>query len=323
MTPSALGAASGPGEFAILFGAGVSVRWTGISRKEPAALGALIARNDSLVFSVLSGSPAGVVISRKFSLWDDQDTNNQRRCQLVAGRVGGQLLLYALAAQTEIVSYVAILEALVDRPALATGARIPAIFLSGNVGLLRNPSGHRLIVFSSTPNLEVAPGSPPAAFPMALDNALLDVSVPAAIFIDATTDASFNGAKGFALILFGYLLIELYLPDPYTRGFTPGQDRVLDIYGLLLAEIVWSKPSTVAMRLIDTGHAHPDGAANDGSRLELQSRMTSSSYPRRSPPCTRTFRRQRGSRLRKPSQNLRRLRRRRGRPLSRVLRRPF
>ncbi len=256
-TPTTLGTASGPGDFAIVFGAGISCHWPGIHRREPALIGSLIAQNNSLYFSVLSGSPPGVVVEQKFSLWDDQDTNNKRRCQLIAGRVGGQLLLYALIPHTEIVSYVAVLDALVDRPVLATGARIPAIFLSGTVGLVRNHSGHHLIVSSSTPDPEVPPGSPPAAFPMALDNALLDVSVPASIFINATTDAKFNAGEGLALILFGYLLIELYLPDPYTGGFTPGQDLTFDIYGYLLAEIGWTKPGKVAMRLIDLAHKHP------------------------------------------------------------------
>jgi hypothetical protein len=256
-TPSSLGAASGPGEFAILFGTGISCHWTGIHRREPALIGVLVAQNASLIFSVLSGSPPGVVIEQKFNLWDDQDTNNKRRCQLVAGRVAGQLLLYAQTPGTEIVSYVAVLDALVDRPVLATGARIPAVFLSGNVGLVRNHSGYHLIVTSSTPDPEVPPTAPPAAYPMALDNALLDVGVPQAIFIDAVTNADFNAREGTALILFSYLLIELYLPDPYTGGFTPGQDVVFDIYGSLLAEIGWTKPDKVKMRLIDTGHSHP------------------------------------------------------------------
>ncbi|HTA85295.1 MAG TPA: hypothetical protein VK729_03430 [Silvibacterium sp.] len=254
--PTTLGMASGPGYFAVVFGVGISCHWTDIARREPALIGSLIVQNNSLYFSVLSGSPPGLVIEQKFDLWDDQDTNNKRRCQLIAGRVAGQLLLYALAPHTEIVSYVAVLDALVDRPVLATGARIPAVFLSGNVGLVRNNSGHHLIVTSSTPDPEVLPNSPPAAFPMALDNALLDVGVPASIFINATTDAQFNAGEGLVLILFGYLLIELYLPDPYTGGYNTGQD-IFDIYGYLLAEIGWSKPSQVIMRLIDTAHKHP------------------------------------------------------------------
>ncbi|HZD47303.1 MAG TPA: hypothetical protein VE178_01040, partial [Silvibacterium sp.] len=256
-TPSTLGTASGPGDFAILFGAGISCRWKGITRNEPALIGALVAQNAGLLFSVLSGSPAGVVIEQKFNLWDDQGTNNKRRCQLIAGRVAGQQLTYALTAHSEIVTYVAVLDALVDRPILATGARIPAVFLSGTVSLIHNGANYRLLVFSDTPDPEVLPGSPPAAYPMALDNALLDVSVPLAIFIDAVTDANFGAGEGLALILFTYLLIELYLPDPYTGGFSSGQDQGFVVAGYLLAEIGWTKPDKAVMRLIDLAHPHP------------------------------------------------------------------
>ncbi len=258
--PTALGTAVGPGDFALLFGTGISCRWTGITRSESAALGSLVAQNSALILSVLSGSPTGVVIEQSFSLWDDQDTNNQRRCQLVTGRVAGQLLIYALTPTSEVIEYVAVLDAEVDRPMLATGLRVPAVFLSGIVAMVRTGANHRLYVYSATPDPEVPPGAPPAAYPLALDNALLDVSVPAAIYIYADMDATFSAAKeGLALILFGYLLIELYLPDPYTGGFQTGRgdNGGSVLYGYLLAEIGWATPDKVAMRLIDTAHTHP------------------------------------------------------------------
>src|ERR1019366_3302840 len=113
-TPSALGAASGAGYFGIVFGTGISCLWTGITRSESAALGGVIAQNDELILSVISGSAPGVLVEQKFQLWDDQDTSNQRRCQLVAGRWAGQPLTYALTAHAEVVEYGAVLDALVD-----------------------------------------------------------------------------------------------------------------------------------------------------------------------------------------------------------------
>ncbi len=255
--PSALGTALGPGDFGMVFGAGISCLWTGIARREHAAVGSIVARNAGMVFSALSGSPPGVVVEQKFALWDDQDTNNQRRCQLYAGRVAGQLLTYAMTPTSEIVEYVAVLDAEVDRPVLATGMRIPVVFLSGIVAMVRSGPSYHLYVYSATPDPEVPPGAPPAAYPLALDNALLDVSVPAAIYLYAKTDADFNSLDGVALILFGYLLIELYLPDPYTGGFQAGREQGTVLYGYLLAEIAWSKLDNVAMRLIDLAHTHP------------------------------------------------------------------
>ena len=81
--------------------------------------------------------------------------------------------------------------------------------------------------------------------------------MPAAIYLYAKTDADFNSLDGVALILFGYLLIELYLPDPYTGGFQYGRQQGSVLYGFLLAEIGWTKPDKVSMRLIDTAHTHP------------------------------------------------------------------
>ena len=261
-TPDALGAASGPGDFAVVLGAGIYYRWSGITRTEPAALGSVVANNAALIFSVISGSAPGVIVEQKFQLWDDQDTQNQRRCQLVTGRAVGQPLLYALAGNSEIIEYGAVLDALIDRPLLATGARVPVIFLEGLVALIRIGNKHFLFVYSATPDPETpTPTSPPAVYPMALDNALLDVSVPLAIFIAADTDASFNAGAGLLLTLFGYLIIELYLPDPYTGGFQFGRGRgdqnASVLYGFLLAEIGWRTPAKVVLRLLDTAHHHP------------------------------------------------------------------
>jgi hypothetical protein len=275
-TPATLGTASGSGDFAIVFGAGLSSQWTGLSRPESAAGGTLIAQNAALLLYLISGSAPGVYLEQKFQLWIDQDSTSQRRCQLLAARAAGQILSYALAGTEEILELGAVLDALVDRPLLASGARVPAIFQEGIVALLHNNAGYRLLAYSAAPAPEPAgPGGTPAAYPLALDNALLEVSEPLALLLSARTDAQFNATEGLFLLLFGYLLVELYLPDPYTGGLAPGlasgpgdqsptfgstaptQAGGSVTAGYLLADVSWTSPGSVSLRLADTAHTHP------------------------------------------------------------------
>ncbi|MGB7355949.1 MAG: hypothetical protein WBD06_19735 [Acidobacteriaceae bacterium] len=270
-TPATLGTAANSGDFAFVLGAGLSSQWTGLARSEPAAFGALIATNSSIVLYLFSGTAPGVQLNQSFQLWDDQDTNNTRRCQLIATRTAGQLLLYGLVGTEEVLELGASLAALVDRPLLATGARVPAAFLEGVVALIQNNSGHRLYAYSAAPASPPTLTGKPAVYPMALDNGLLDVSAPQALFVYARTDANFNSTEGLLYLLFAYLLVELYLPDPYTGGLqagvgqgspgtfatgqTPATESVL--YGFIIAEVVWPTIATAQLRISDTAHSHP------------------------------------------------------------------
>ncbi len=264
-TPLTLGTATGPGDFAIAFGAGLSAIWTGLTTPETEAGGFLIAQNNALLFTLLSGFPPGVLVEQEFGLWADQDSPTGRRCQLLCARQAGQLLTYALSGFEEILELGAILEAQVDRPLLANGARVPAVFVEGIVGLMRNSGGYRLLAYSAA----AVPEKVPKAFPMALDNALLEVGEPLALYIFAKTDANFNAINGHCYLLFAYLLAELYLPDPYTGGLAPGvsEDRPASfadptkgesvVAGFLLASLTWTAPDKATLRLSDTAHTHP------------------------------------------------------------------
>jgi len=264
-TPLTLGTAYGPGEFAIAFGPGVAAQWTGLSGPEAEAGGFLIADNTTVAIELISGSPAGVLVEQKFALWQDQDSLTGRSCELVAARQAGQTLIYALTGTEEILELGAILEAQVDRPLLASGARVPAVFVEGIVMLRHAGAINRLMAFSAAP----LPETVPQAFPMALDNALLEVSEPLALYVFANTDADFNAKNGLCYLLFAYLLAELYLPDPYTGGLAAGatEDAPASFAGtgqggsaaagFLLSSTNWTTPENVALRLSDTAHTHP------------------------------------------------------------------
>lgn len=263
--PATLGTTSGPGDFAIAFSHGLTCQWTGASRAESEAAGFLIAQNAALVLYLISGSPTGVLVKQDFGLWVDQNSPTQGRCELLTARQAGQPLIYALTGSEEILEYGAIFDALIDRPLLASGARLTTVFVEGIVALIRNNAGYRLYAYSAAPP-QVPQGT---AFPLALDNALLEVSEPLAIFIYARTDASFNSTDGDLLLLFGYLLVELYLPDPYTGDIAlyPGRGQPPSTFasgasgsvsaGYLIANVLWPSPGKPALRIFDTAHSHP------------------------------------------------------------------
>jgi hypothetical protein len=264
-TPLTLGTAFGSGEFAMAFGAGVAAQWTGLASPEAEAGGFLVADNTTVAIELISGSPVGVLVEQKFALWLDQDSLTGRSCELVAARQAGQVLTYALSGVDEILEIGAVLEAQVDRPVLASGARVPAVFVEGIVMLRKTAGGNRLMAFSAAP----VPETVPKAFPMALDNALLEVSEPLALYVFANTDADFNAKNGICYLLFAYLLAELYLPDPYTGGLAPGatEDTPASfgiagngesvVAAFLLSSATWTTPDNVALRLSDTAHTHP------------------------------------------------------------------
>ena len=260
-TPLTLGVAIDSGNFVVAFGSGISARWKGLLKAEPAALGAVVAQNNAILLFTLSGEAPDTVIEQVFDLWPDQDSTNKTPCKLIAGRVAGQQMMYARAGSLEIVELGAALGALLDRPVYATGARMPVLFAEAIVALIHTNAGYRLAVYSALP----APNT--TVFPLALDNAFLDVSVPVAIFLEAKTDADFNATSGFLFIAMGYLLVELYLPDPYTGSPVAGSDVRTDSpvkglaptagAGYLIGEVVWSPTLKPKLRLFDAAHTHP------------------------------------------------------------------
>src|SRR6185312_999763 len=263
-TPLTLGSAIDSGNFAVAFGPGISVRWKGLDANEPAAIGAAIAQNNAILIQTISGETAGTVVEQEFDLWPDQDSTSGTPCKLLATRAAGQQMLYARTGAIEILEYGAALTALLDRPVYANGARMPAIFSEALVALIHTNAGNRLAVYSALP------ANNTTVFPLALDNAFLDVSVPLAILLDALADADFNTTSGALFIAMGYLLVELFLPDPYTGAIATGRDFTLDAPagalapsngpGYLIGEVAWAPAVQPKLRLFDAAHTHPAAA---------------------------------------------------------------
>jgi hypothetical protein len=283
-TPATLGAASSSGSFAVGFDKGLFCSWPGATKPEAQAGGSLIAQNNSLVFAAICGSSKGVLLKQNFNLWTDQDSENGLPCRILTGRAAGQGLLYATAGSAEVLQLGAGLEAVVDRPLLATGARVPAVFLEAILSLVHTASANSLTIYSALPApITMGPNKTPVTYPLALDNAFLDVSQPAAILVIAKVDADFNVTEGLLFLVFIYRLVELFLPDPYAGALPslsdiPGAVSISPTAGVgsvgagaLAAEVIWTAPDKVALRLADMAHQHPAGPpATEASSIAVQ-----------------------------------------------------
>jgi hypothetical protein len=279
-TPLTLGSASGPGSFGCLIGPGLFSTWPGTATPEPAALGLLTAQNNSLLLYLASGAAPGVISQQSIQLWNDQDTNPTRRCQLVFSRQAGQILTYGLSAAQETLSLkTSTLNALIDRPVLATGARVPANFLNGTVDFISANGQFFVLAASMTPADQPSPTHKTPVFPLALDNALLDVQPPMALLAAAGTDPSFNPGSGSLLLLFDFALVELYLPDPYTGNVGPEVRGGLNLFsdGTLLAEVAWPSVTSAQLRLLDGGNTQaltPPGTEASSDAVALSATTT-------------------------------------------------
>ena len=140
------------------------------------------------------------------------------------------------------------------------------MFAEAVIALIHSNAGNSLAVYSALP----APDT--TVFPMALDNAFLDVTAPVAILLEAKTDTNFNAKEGFLFVAVGYLLVELYLPDPYTGAIAAQSDFTTNSpvkglaptagAGYLIGEVVWSPTLKPKLRLFDAAHTHPSVPPN-------------------------------------------------------------
>ena len=119
-------------------------------------------------------------------------------------------------------------------------------------------------------------------YPLALDNAFLDVSQPAALLVSVKMDSGFNVTDGLLLLVFRYRLVELFLPDPYTGAATPLAPSPVVVAaptagigsagaGALAAEVTWTTAAKVDLRLADMAHQHPAQApTTEASSVAVQ-----------------------------------------------------
>ena len=255
--PATLGNAASAGFFYLGLGAGLSAQWPGLSRPEPQSGGIALASTGQLMLWMAAGLAPAVSSQLRVKLWDAQEIPNT----MTATRVAGASLVYEVSGANELVELSATLTASLDRLILADGTRASVSIPDGLVTLTSAAGNQHVLAYGAFTAAQI-PGvlaENPDGFPMALDNALLNVSAPLLFVLDsglAEIPASGNyiSASGALLVGFLYQLEFPFLPDPYTGEFLSLADSGT---GGLLAEIAWTTPENVTLRLADLQHPHP------------------------------------------------------------------
>ncbi len=256
--PLSLGNAASAGLFYLGFGAGLSAGWPGLSRPEPQSGGIALASTAQLMLWTAAGLAPDVSSQLRVRLWDSQEIPNT----MTATRVAGTSLVYEVSGANELIELGAGLTASLDRLLLAGGIRALVSIPDGLVILTSIAGNQHVLAYAAFPAAQI-PGvlaKNPDGFPMALDNALINVSAPLLFVLDgglAKIPASGNyaSASGALLVGFLYKLEFPFFPDPYTGAFLSLEDS--DANGGLLAEMAWTTPENVTLRLADLQHPHP------------------------------------------------------------------
>ena len=269
--PNTLGNASGPGLFYMGFGPGLSVQWTGLARPEPEAGGIIIASQGVMLLWTAAGLAPFTLSQQKFDLWNGQVAAST----MTATRALGAGLVYEITGTREIIELGATLSADLDRPLMADGSRA-IVNLPGLLTLSNILGSFRLFAYGAFPAADVQKvlALYPNGFPMALDNAYLDVSVPLLLAVEGKFTAPASGgpyvsSSGALILGFIYKIEFPFLPDPYTAGIPIGREGVFSQAGGLLAEVAWPNPNEVLLRMIDLEHSHPSAPPNNEASSDL------------------------------------------------------
>jgi hypothetical protein len=269
--PPALGNAANAGFFYFGFGAGVDAQWPGLSRSEPESGGIGLASTASFLLWTAAGLPPKTSLQLRFGLWDAEQVPST----MMATRLAGSRLVYEASTGHELVELGATLSANLDRPLLADGNRAPVSIPDGLVFFTSFAGKQRVFAYASFTMAQIPAvlGANPNGFPIALDNALLNVSAPLLFVMECTLSetqtnvASLSAFSGALLVGFLYRLEFPFLPDPYTGAFLGLEDR--NVVGGLLAEVIWTAPGNVTLRMVDLQHPHPEQPPSTEASSEI------------------------------------------------------
>jgi hypothetical protein len=280
-TPGSLGNAVDSGVFYIGFGSGISALWIGLARPEPELGGIVLATTGSLLLWTEAGLAPNTLSQQKFELW----TGSAAASTMTSTRLLGSALVYEVHGTLEILELGAVLSANLDRPILADGNPVPAAIPNGLVVITNSGANHRVFAYAAFTAAEIplVLKANPDGFPMALDNAFLEVSAPLLLVMEAkllpsTPGAPYISASGALLLGFLFRMEFPFLPDPYTTGPVGEDTDDRTDYGGLLAAVSWTPTGNITTRLADLEHAHPAEAPTNEASSDLTPPVSSGLY---------------------------------------------
>ena len=271
-TPDSLGNAVSSGIFYLGFGTGVLAQWVGLVRPEPEAGGVVLASTGRLLLWTAAGLAPNTLSQQKIDLWQGRLASST----LTSARLAGAGLVYEVVGLHEVLELGTVLSADLDRPLLADGNRVPAIIPNGLMVITKTGTNLRVIAYAFFTAAEIPKvlQAHPDGFPVALDNAFLKVSAPLLLVMEARLQPPQPGKpcisdSGALLLGFLFQMEFPFFPDPYTSGSVAGEIDVRNPLRGLLAEVIWTQSSDVALRLVDLEHQHPTAPPGSEASSDL------------------------------------------------------
>lgn len=247
----AAGEAQGSGSVWLELGRGVSVRWEGVE----------LVDSDKSVVSAAPGSLTTTAtiqpeaVKQTLGLWDGSSVEMLSAAGSTVVHVSQPGLDAALFSGRAVGH--------LDRPLAADGKRIAVKMPSAWLGLLSRPEGIEATLLGSDPHAAQGPH-----LALALENALLKVRPPAALFASGplTADRILNGRLWLRFAL-RWLLPTL--PDPYAANFET-QIRSDTEAGWVTARVNWNASLATLAFQVDPAAELSQEARFDETRIESE-----------------------------------------------------
>ena len=245
----AAGEAEGSGSVWLELGRGISVRWEGV---EPVAAGK----------TVVSAAPGSLTttatvlpdaVTQKLELWDGSS--------IEVFSAAGSTVVHVSQPGLDAMLFTGRAVGHLDRPLAADGKRIAVRMPVAWLGLVSKPEGIEATLLGSDPDAAQRPH-----LALALENALLKVRPPAALFASGplTEDRILNGRLWLRFAL-RWLLPTL--PDPYAANFETQARTDVDT-GWVTARVNWTGSLTTLGFQVDTPAELSQEPRFDEARIE-------------------------------------------------------
>lgn len=262
-SPDSLGNAEGAGGVGVRLGAGLRADWRGLSAG-PVALGEAIAMTESGRLTLAAARAADAVARQTLELWSGEDGP---KSQLALGFATERPLRAVSEADAgDMLEAEASLEAALDRPVGADGARFPLRADGARLHLSHDGSGFRAQV-----SAEPAGGEGPRS--LALSNALICLRPASALLASGAWETPDRIVSGLTAVLFGVATVIPTLRDPYVTNLAPPACGKSRSEAEVVSVVAWADPKSpkLALNLLRSGSlaegldvlSRPDPAPRD------------------------------------------------------------
>jgi hypothetical protein len=210
-----LGEADGAGFLYLGLESGISAHWR--THETPVAFDGVIFEASPGKLSIIASSSTAKSSSSQLELWDEKPASLNRKSTIEFIYPKPASIVYLATASTELVTSTGILNAYLDRPLEANGARFSFLKMNAAIFLFAETMQTRVFLLA-TPNTK--PSIFTKELSIAFKNALLGVEPPALLVFVGNLQTAANVVQQCRVALFfrAFWLLPT-LPDPYAASF--------------------------------------------------------------------------------------------------------